>query len=129
MIVIVLAVVANVYCLTVQCNFQNSNWVQIGIKYSCGNPIITADGNLTHVLKVTGTHMSRRNNSDVRAFNASRYLPQVISIPMGIEDFFPNLLHFGWQNGNINSISFADFKPFPDLESISVRESKLLSFT
>lgn len=127
MIVCVLAAVANTHCLTVQCNFQNTAWVQIGTQYTCRNPIINADGNLTHVLKVTGTHMSRRNNSDVKAFHASGYLPQLYRIPLSIEDFFPNLLHFGWQSGNITTVSSFDFRPFPDLESISVQQNKLVS--
>lgn len=127
MIVLVLAVVVTAHCLTMQCNFQNSTWVQIGVQYSCRNPIITADGNLTYVFKVTGTHMSRRSNSDVRAFHASGYLPQLLRIPKGIDDFFPNLLHFGWQNGSLTSIFRDDFKTFPDLESISVIQNKLVA--
>lgn len=85
------------------------------------------DGNLTHVTNVTGNHLGWRTNADVRAFGIWFGHQHLNHIVMGIEKFFPNLLAFGWDQGNIATLTADDLEPFPELLEFYVNGNQLFS--
>lgn len=117
--------------VTLQCDFLQYSWATAGELYTCLGPVKTSDGNLNHVLNVTGNHNSGKSNANVRAFCANFYLfkdqPQLKRIPKGIEHFFPKLLVFQWGNGHLTSITAEDLKSFPVLKEIWLQGNKLVS--
>lgn len=98
MTVIIFAVVSLSKSLPLVCSFQNNNWIVVRNQYTCFNPVITSEVNLTNGLNITGVHLSGKNYVDVRGFYALNW-PQLSRIPNGITVFFPHLLAFRWLNG------------------------------
>lgn len=110
-----------------ECNFITANWYIVDYQYTCYNPTIISDGNLTHVLNVTGNHPPGRNNSDVRAFFINANNHQFTLIPKGLERFFPALLAFGWERGRLSATAAEDLEPFPALQVFDVFYNSLTS--
>lgn len=88
---------------------------------------MTSDGNLTHLIDVTGNHSSGRTNDDVTAFWIESGHQHLNRIPKGIEKNFPNLIGFVWSYGSLTTLKADDLKPFPNLVIFSVIYNKLAS--
>lgn len=114
MIIVVFATVSLTKGVTIQCDFRDYNWGRIvGIKYSCDYATLISDGNLTHVIDVTGNHTSEKTNADVKSLWINSSHQHFNRIPKGLGKFFPNLIGFGWHNGNLTTLAAEDLEPFP----------------
>lgn len=113
--------------LSFRCDYQMRAWKVAGSAYTCYNPVVTtSDGNFTHVQSVTGNHLEGKRNADVIGFSLYHDQQQLLTrLPKGIEKFFPNLVAFVWQDGNLRTMSSDDFKPFPNLLVTSFKSNKL----
>lgn len=127
MIIPTLAMISLVHCVTFICDFRSYSWSFIGDQYTCYQPYVISDGNLTHVLNITGPHLSGKSNADVRAFYPYTDLKQFKRIPKGVEKFFPDLLAFVWPYGNLSTIAADDLKPFQNLQAFHAYGSGLVS--
>lgn len=79
------------------------------------------------MLQVTGVHLSGKSNADVKGFHVISNHGQFNRILKGIEHFFPNLIGFSWQQGNLSAISTDDFSVFPALQEIQFYNNRLVS--
>lgn len=113
--------------LILQCNFKFFNAVIIGNHYSCQNAVFSSDGNSTHVVAVTGTHLSGKSNADVEGFSWINDEMQLSRIPKGIEKFFPKIASFNCHNGSLTSVTSEDIRVFPQLQLLSIHYNKLTS--
>lgn len=84
------------------------------------------DNGETTLESVQGTHLAGRSNADVKGLsvNNDRFSKQ---LPKKIEAFFPNLIAIRWSEGNLESITADDFRPFPELKLLSFGNNKIAS--
>lgn len=110
--------------LNFECHFFTSAWVVIDVQYACKAQVsyIFGGRNLTTVI---GIHETGRNNSDVKMLLVHDQM-QLKSIPGNMEKFFPNLYGLEFLNGNIETVTAADLKPFPDLKLLNLGFQKLV---
>lgn len=127
MIAFFLAAVSVTHEVTLYCDFKYYNLNIIRLDYICFVKVIESDGNLTHVLSVTGNHLFGRSNADVLGLSLNPDSTKFDHIPKGLENFFPNLLGFQWVNGNLQGVSADDLKPFRNLQIFRVYHNKLTS--
>lgn len=125
MIVFIFASVSLTHGVTIQCDFQNAVWSIVGTQYTCSYATLITYGNITHVFGVAGDHEGGETNEDVKALYISSY--QLNRIPKGIEEFFPNLIIFGWTLGDLTTLTADDLKPFPELQLFYAQGNKLVS--
>lgn len=90
--------------------------------YGCFHAYPMIDGNFTHVLAVSGNHISGKTNADVHHLWIDDQLDLSL-IPEGVASIFPNLKSFAWY-GAIRKISADDIN-FPDLLAISICKTRL----
>lgn len=100
------------------CQFQLKTWGDLGEIYVC---LATAEATTssTTLEEVSGNHLSGRSNSDVRAVQTYQS-PEFTRIPLGMENFFPDLLVIQFWNGNLTSVTAEDLKPYPNLRYLSL---------
>lgn len=118
------AAVSLTYGVTFQCEYGRSSWANS--QYICV-ATITSDGNLTHLIDVTGNNWSGKTNVDVQAFWIQSSHQHLNRIPKGIEFFLPNLVFFAWVQGNLTSLKADDLEPFPNMQRLDVTSNKLAS--
>lgn len=94
--------------------------------YTCFNPIITIDGNDTHVLSVTGTHLNQNNEDDVRGFFLNQNHPYDRMFRR-INNFFPFLVHFAWLNGILSTLTINDLEQFQTVRQFNFLGNRLVS--
>lgn len=97
------------------------------MQYSCDIGILRSDGNITHVLGVTGNHLSEKTNVDVKAFYMFSGHSHLNRIPKEINKFFPNLIALAWTFGNLTALTAEDLEPFPELQVLYAGGNKLVS--
>lgn len=124
MIILIFAAVWLSNGVTLNCSFVDL-YFGVGHYYTCDVKATISDGNLTHVLNITGNHSSGKSNADVNGFWISR--SQFNHVLLGIDKFFTNLHGFGWIYGKLKTVSSNDLEPFHDLKIVSFAYNELSS--
>lgn len=103
------------------CNFNNVNWVNTGVSYTC---TATIQGLAVPVLSnVTGNHAENKTNNDVGALAVSNQ--EMFIIPQNISNFFPNLTILSLSNLRIYRVSSFDIAQFPELQVLILYNNNL----
>lgn len=126
MIVFIFAAISFTYSVTVQCEFESYDYA-IEVNQYTSVATLLFDGNITHMIAVTGNHLSEKTNADVTAFWIESNHGEYDRIPRGLNQFFPNLLVFVWQFGNLTTLEADDLEPFPVLREIWLPNNKLFA--
>lgn len=127
MLAVICSAVSITNGISVECNFAYVLYPVIGNIYTCHNPLLTNDGNLTHVLAITGDHSKGKSDANIYGFALNKDPLQLTSLPGGISEIFPTLVALHWNNASISSITSDDLKQFPRLQFISLPMNKLTS--
>lgn len=112
--------------LDLNCVFRTTSWTVIGSQYTCDGTIVFSDFAEYKIDSVSGSHTNGRSNVDVKVVNILEH-PGLNRIASNIEEFFPNIIGLRWFSGNLTWVDANDFKPFPELQLISLRQNLLVS--
>lgn len=128
MIALLFAAVPLIHGVTIQCNFLDDYWNSIGDnEYTCIAVTITSDGNLTHVINITGNHESGKTDEDVKAFWIESNHKQFTRLPKGVEKIFLNMIVFAWGYGALETLTADDLEPYPNLQRLDAYDNQLTS--
>lgn len=113
--------IASAHSVTIECDFR-----MLESCYSCYRPTVNISDNNSALTRVTGRHLSGKNNAAVGCLNFI-LIRTIDWIPTGMETFFPNLVQFQWTSGILRTISSQDLKPFPNLTSVILSHNNFSS--
>lgn len=125
-IVCSLAVLAvSISGVEILCEYGIMEWgVDIDV-YTCNATMISVE-HQTSVTEIKGTHLTGRNDEDVKAFIIQNH-KILTKIPNGIGFFFENLELFQWYLGSISTIDSSTFSTLSNLLLIDLAYNKLLA--
>lgn len=127
MIVVIFAAAPFTTGVIIECNFKNEGWDLETDQYTCSDTIITTDRNMTHVVDVTGNHLSEKTNAEVTAFYIYTSHKRWKRILKGMDKFFPKLIALAWQGGSLTTLTAEDLEQFPNLQQFNAYNNKLVS--
>lgn len=122
---LLLAVLSSSNAVTFQCRFAYSEYLPLGLNYSCEATVIDT-GDPEYLFEVTGDHLEGRSNEDVE-FLEVLFQDILYRMPYGITKFFPNLLGMEWFSGTLKSLEVYDLQPFYGLTVLSFAQNNLYS--
>lgn len=123
-LIILFIIFSSATAINFQCWFKLTYYRGLPSTYICSvtswsdvdNKILTA---------VNGNHHRGRTNLDVKGILFDLRGKNLDYLPMGIEDFFPNLLAYSVFRGVISNYTGNEFFPFKNLELIAIHETPL----
>jgi hypothetical protein len=111
--------------IILNCNYVSKSFTQVeGNLFGCTVTLISV-GTIADIEELKGTLAAGKTLEDVEHISAAR--KTMITIPLNLEDFFPNLRAIQLYQMSLETISMEDLKPFPNLEHLNLAANVLTS--
>jgi Leucine rich repeat len=117
LLIVLAALVAASNAVTIGCSFGFTNSL-----YTCRAIAISTTGNT--LTSVVGNHLGDRNNSHVQFVDFSGNF-HLQFIPLGLAEFFPNIITLEFYNCSINALSGSELQGLDQLENFSVWTNRI----
>lgn len=109
--------------LILNCNYSVRNLWRITSAYTCTGQVIFV-GSPNSIDSVSANHMIGRNNDHVTGLLIEN--SPLLTVPSGIDDFFPNLEALNLNNCAIREISFENLDVFPHLRQLFLESNNII---
>lgn len=124
-IVYLVVVSSSSFAVRVTCEYKYITWPVLGNSYTCQIRNFNETLQNQSLSKVSGSHLSRLSDLNVRAFDISgqtcNYLPQ------RIKNFFPNIELLQVWKSKLKALSKDDLEPFKKLQVLHMHANNLES--
>lgn len=121
-LLLALCCIGAAHALYFNCKFEEKSLPIVGKVYIC-QPTITAGNDNRKIESVSGTHLNKKSNKDVKRLTIEQQnLPM---LPYNLVSYFPNLQSIRVHNSQLQALTSLDLQPFPNMVLIDITANLL----